>query len=211
MAVDVRVDAHFHGSCPIRRRLFFVILDQVPIKAFDMSVAIKGSMLFMRINQFPVNRFLLSRKTIEAMNEPLARSAGKRPMEDPGWEQSHAELCSGHSLDWPRDVSEVEACGLRPIPSSVVRPPRLEAAPICLECVLLEALEPDALTTTIIFGRVVRYHIDDTVTGPSGLVDATTLQPLCRLGAGLYAPLGAPFSLDRPRIDRATGEEPRTQ
>ena len=112
MAVDVRVDAHFDGSCPIRRRLFFVILDQVPIKAFDMGVAIKGSVLFMRINQFPVNRFLLSRTCIEAMNEPLARSVGKKPMEDPGWEQSHAELCSEHTLEWPRDVSSKDADGI---------------------------------------------------------------------------------------------------
>ncbi|MHC4390491.1 MAG: flavin reductase family protein [Planctomycetota bacterium] len=117
-----------------------------------------------------------------------------------------AEAVNKSAGDWPRGVDETEVCGLETAPSMVVRPPRLAASPINLECVLLKAIEEEPLTTTLFLLRVVQYHVAESVLNDQGAIDARKFDPLGRLGHGQYAGLGEVIAYDRPRIDYETGE-----
>ena len=90
-------------------------------------------------------------------------------------------------LDYEYGVSEFSEAGLVTMPSEIIKAPRIGGAPVQMECVLHHRLDVTDTTTTVIFGRVVRYHIDEAVLDPeTGLVDAHKLKPLGRLGGNEY-------------------------
>lgn len=122
---------------------------------------------------------------------------------------SLAEAVTRSAADWPADVSEVEACGLTTTPSEVVRPPRIAESPVALECVLVKALEEEDFGTTVIFGRIERIHVAESVLadGDALACDPARLAPLARLGGTTYADLGRLFDQATPRVDYQTGEE----
>jgi len=98
------------------------------------------------------------------------------------------------SRDFPPEVSEFAESGLTPVPSRVVRPPRIAESPVNLECRLEKLVEVEG--TALILGRVVLYHVrDDLFEG--GRVDPRKLRPVARLGDDFYAWLGEVF--ERPR------------
>lgn len=93
------------------------------------------------------------------------------------------------SIEHPPEVSEVEELGLATVPSTLVRTPRLSAAPIALECRFRQCLEFGATRSRLIVGEVVMWHVrDDVITG--GRIDSKALNPICRLGGPRYASLG---------------------
>src|ERR1700761_4205476 len=53
------------------------------------------------------------------------------------------------------EISEVEALKIAVVPSVVVRPPRIEASPINLECRLDSVLELGRHRNELVFGRIV--------------------------------------------------------
>ena len=56
-----------------------------------------------------------------------------------------------------------------------------------MECKLHQLINLHDTTTTVIFGLVVRYHIDERVLDPeTGLVDIEKLRPVGRLGGTQY-------------------------
>jgi flavin reductase (DIM6/NTAB) family NADH-FMN oxidoreductase RutF len=96
---------------------------------------------------------------------------------------------TGH--DFPYGVSEFAEAGLSAVPSECIRPPRIGGAPVQMECVLHERHDVKDATTTVIYGRVLRYHIDLNVINPqTGLVDTHKLRPLGRLGGDEYCLVG---------------------
>lgn len=96
---------------------------------------------------------------------------------------------TGH--DYPYGVSEFSEVGLSAVPSECIRAPRIGGAPVQMECTLLERHEVKEATTTVIYGRVIRYHIDPDILNPvTGLVDARKLRPLGRLGGNEYCLMG---------------------
>lgn len=96
---------------------------------------------------------------------------------------------TGH--DYPYGVSEFAEAGLVEVPSECVRPPRIGGAPVQMECRLHDRHDIKDATTTVIYGRVIRYHIDPDVLNPvTGLVDTRKLKPLGRLGGDEYCQIG---------------------
>jgi flavin reductase (DIM6/NTAB) family NADH-FMN oxidoreductase RutF len=87
------------------------------------------------------------------------------------------------------DFSEVDALQLAILPSQDVRPPRLEASPIGLECRLDRVLELGRLQNALVFGEIVRFHISDMLYD-NGKVDSERLRPAARLAGRKYAKLG---------------------
>jgi flavin reductase (DIM6/NTAB) family NADH-FMN oxidoreductase RutF len=113
--------------------------------------------------------------------------------------QSLTEAMNRTSGEWPPDVDEFVEAGLTPLPSIDVRPPRIAAAPIALETKLHQLVPVEDSGNVMVLCRVVRYHVRADLLRASGLVDASLLAPITRLGGREYAHLGEVFSLERPR------------
>ena len=55
-------------------------------------------------------------------------------------------------------------------------------------------------TTTMVLGRIVRFHVQSDLLREDGLVDTAALRPVTRLGGSDYARLGEIFTLKRPIV-----------
>jgi flavin reductase (DIM6/NTAB) family NADH-FMN oxidoreductase RutF len=111
------------------------------------------------------------------------------------------EQMNQSSAPLPAGVSEFAAAGLETAPSTLVRPPRVKASPVHLECKYLKTVEVPCNDPTrgnyVIFGRVVGIHIDDSLIA-DGLVDIARARPIARLGYMDYTAVDMVFSLIRP-------------
>jgi flavin reductase (DIM6/NTAB) family NADH-FMN oxidoreductase RutF len=93
------------------------------------------------------------------------------------------------SMEHPPHVSEVEELGLAMLPSVHVKPPRLSAAPIAMECRLRHCIEFGETRSRLLVGEVVLFHVRDGLL-QGGKIDTKQLDPVCRLGGPRYATLG---------------------
>jgi flavin reductase (DIM6/NTAB) family NADH-FMN oxidoreductase RutF len=110
------------------------------------------------------------------------------------------EAMNATSASSPRSVDEMAAAGLAAAAAVRVRPPRVAAAPLALECEVVQVVPlPSSETTlnTMVIGRVVEIHIADRVV-VDGIVDVRRVRPLARLGYQEYAVIDEPFSMVRP-------------
>lgn len=102
------------------------------------------------------------------------------------------------STDFPPEISEFDAVGLAREPSLRVKPPRVAASPVALECRLHSTVSFGH--TTVVFGQVVHAAVAEEVL-VDGLPEVTLLRPLSRLGknewgtvAGIVPVRRIPFS-----------------
>lgn len=100
------------------------------------------------------------------------------------------------------EVDEATLTGLEMIPSELVKPPRVAASPVHMECKYLKTVEfptnsPEA-RCYVCFGEVVGIHIDDSVIDDKGHVDVTRFKPIARLGYMEYAVVEKVFVMNRP-------------
>jgi flavin reductase (DIM6/NTAB) family NADH-FMN oxidoreductase RutF len=86
----------------------------------------------------------------------------------------------------PPEVDEAALAGLEMIPSRLVKPPRVKASPVHLECKFHSSLALPARVRDqvhhLVIGRVVGVHIRDDVLTPEGKLDVAKIRPLARLG-----------------------------
>ncbi len=101
---------------------------------------------------------------------------------------SMLEAVHSSSEGFDVEVSEVDELGLETIASTKVRPPRLAAAPVSMECVLREVLQFGTTGSEFFVGEVVAFHVQDRLYD-AGKIDAELFQPLARLGGPRYATL----------------------
>ncbi len=99
------------------------------------------------------------------------------------------------------EVDEFAVAELERAPARLVKPPRVKAAPIHLECLYHQTVElPCGVPggrNAMVLGRVIGIHIDESVlTG--GLVDMAKLRPIARLGYMDYTRVDLVFSMSRP-------------
>ena len=111
------------------------------------------------------------------------------------------EAMNRTSLHAPGAVDEFELAGLETEASALVRPPRVKASPIHLECrfhqtVDLPARGPES-RNAIVIGEVIGIHIADSVL-TEGLVDMEKVKPIARLGYLDYTRVDHVFSMRRP-------------
>ena len=71
-------------------------------------------------------------------------------------------------------------------------------AKVALEVKATQTVPVQDTHYTLILGRVVRFHLQDGLLRPNGLVDADRLRPVGRLGGDEYATLGPVFEMKRP-------------
>jgi flavin reductase (DIM6/NTAB) family NADH-FMN oxidoreductase RutF len=104
------------------------------------------------------------------------------------------------STEFPPDVDEFEASGLTPIPSDVVKPPRVKESHINMECTLVQIVDVSAkpLGGSIVLGEVVRFHIDDAIID-NLRIDPDKLRAVGRMGGPTYTRTTDRFDLERPK------------
>lgn len=100
-----------------------------------------------------------------------------------------------------RGVDELAAAGLEPMPSRLVRPPRVKGSPVNFECRLHQIVVlPGRVPSSehhLVIGRVVAVHIDDAIVTDDGRVDILRVQPIARLGYKDYARVDALFQMEK--------------
>lgn len=121
-----------------------------------------------------------------------------------------AEAMVRSSGEYPPDVSEVEALGLRTTPSKVVKPPRLADSPVHLECRLHQEIPLGSKAgTSLLLGEVVHMAADDAVLDARQNVDPGKLVLVARLGGQEYVDTERFFTLRRPAPDDLLRGPPR--
>jgi flavin reductase (DIM6/NTAB) family NADH-FMN oxidoreductase RutF len=96
-------------------------------------------------------------------------------------------------------IDEMAQAGLTPAPCRLVKTPRVAECPISLECkhyqtTILPSDTPK-LYNSVVVGRVVGIHIDDSIITPSGKLDMIKARPLARMGYLDYTSVTDVFEL----------------
>jgi flavin reductase (DIM6/NTAB) family NADH-FMN oxidoreductase RutF len=100
----------------------------------------------------------------------------------------------------PRGQSEADFADMELVPSTKVRPPRVAASPVHLECRVRQIIPigEGPIAANLVIGEVLLMHIDDAVLDPSGRVDPRKLRTIARLGGDFYCRSTDLFEMVRP-------------
>ena len=115
--------------------------------------------------------------------------------------ESFVRQMSQTAGEYPPDISEFDEAGLTPVPSTVVKPPRVAEALVAMECRLHQLVElGDAVGHgTIVVGDVVALHFDESVLDEAeGKVRLDVLSPIGRLAGNSYCRITDTFDIARP-------------
>jgi flavin reductase (DIM6/NTAB) family NADH-FMN oxidoreductase RutF len=113
--------------------------------------------------------------------------------------EEFAEKMNLTSGDYPPDVDEFQVAGLTPVPSDLVKPPRVAESHVNMECRLLYTVSLSSLINggNIVLGEVVRFHIDDAITS-NFRIDPDKLRAVGRMGGSTYTRTRDRFDMIRP-------------
>jgi len=111
---------------------------------------------------------------------------------------NYLEQANQCSASYSPEVNEMEETGLTAIESEVVKVPRIAQARVSMECELESTKElfnaQGVHTTTVVFGKVVRFHIHHSVLkrdeDGKSVVDLEALHAVGRAGDISYWPAG---------------------
>lgn len=114
-------------------------------------------------------------------------------------DEALAEAMNLCASSLPAGEDETKLAGLTPLPSSVVRPPRLAESPVSLECRNIGVFEIGE--NRLVIGEVLRVHVRDGILDPeTWLVDSSKYQPIGRMQTPhWYCRTSDQFELRRPR------------
>ena len=97
------------------------------------------------------------------------------------------------------DVDEVVLAGLETAPSRLVKPPRIAASPVHLECVFQCSMVLPGHTVDnvvhVIVGKVLGVHIRDDALTDDGRIDIERVRPLARMGYFDYTAVDKVFTM----------------
>ncbi len=100
-------------------------------------------------------------------------------------------------------VDEMDLAGLESAPSQMVKPPRVAATPVALECRYMHTValprKPGFGEASVVFGEVVGVYIDDSVI-EDGMIDIAKLRTIARCGYQDYAVVDSVFAMARPKV-----------
>ena len=104
------------------------------------------------------------------------------------------------STEFSPEVDEFAASGLTPVPSDLVKPPRVRESRVNMECRLLQVVHvsPEPLGGSIVLGEVLRFHVDDAIFDDYR-IDPDKLHPIGRMGGPAYTRTTDRFDMARPK------------
>ena len=112
---------------------------------------------------------------------------------------SIAEAMNRTAAEYPAEVSEFDVAGLTPVPSDLVRPPRVAESPVNMECRLIQVIPigQGKRQHGLVIGEIVLMHIrDDIISGHR--IDHQKLRPTGRLAGNMYCYTADTFEMVRP-------------
>jgi len=111
------------------------------------------------------------------------------------------------AIDFPPEISEIDAAKLSLLPSEKVQIPRIAEAPASLECRHYTTLEVGPQRRLVI-GEIVQIHVREGLWDNATMrIDMTQYRPLARLYGNFYASLGEPFAHVRQSYEEWAAEQ----
>jgi flavin reductase (DIM6/NTAB) family NADH-FMN oxidoreductase RutF len=112
------------------------------------------------------------------------------------------EQMNASSAPVAEGVDEFELAGLEKASCKLVKPPRVAASPVSLECKYVKTVELPGHDNAaggyaIVVGEVIGVHIDDSFI-EDGRVNTAAMQPITRMGYSEYAVVTEAFRMRRP-------------
>ncbi len=113
-----------------------------------------------------------------------------------------AQAMNVTAIDAPRGINELALAGLATVEVGRVRPPRIHAAPVSMECRTFQIIEPGG-ESTILLAEILQVHVrSDAFEDETRLrIDPHVLGLIGRMhggGGGSYCRTRDLFQLDRP-------------
>ena len=104
------------------------------------------------------------------------------------------------SGEYPGHVDEFEISGLTPVPSDLVRPPRVAESHVNMECRLVRILDLSERPSggSLIIGEVIRFHVNDAIL-ENFRIDPDKLHAIGRMGGNDYSRTRDRFEMIRPK------------
>ena len=92
------------------------------------------------------------------------------------------------STEYPAGVNEFLKSGLTEVASDIVKPPRVQEAPVQFECKVNDviALWNQGGAWNLIIAEVVKLHIKETILDADGKIDANKIDAVARMGGKWY-------------------------
>ena len=92
------------------------------------------------------------------------------------------------STEYAKGVNEFEKSGFTMLPSQLVKPPRVEEAPVQFECVVTEviSLGNNAGAGNLILAEIKLIHINESILDSDGKIDQEKIDLVARLGGDWY-------------------------
>lgn len=111
-----------------------------------------------------------------------------------------AEKINLTSKEIPPVESETTLAGLETIPSLNVKPPRVAASPIHMECTVRQIMPcgTGPIAANLVIGEVKLIHIAEEVLDEKGRIDPRKLQTVARLGGDYWCRTTDLFEQKRP-------------
>jgi flavin reductase (DIM6/NTAB) family NADH-FMN oxidoreductase RutF len=103
------------------------------------------------------------------------------------------------SAQVPPEVDEFELAGLTPLPSELVKPPRVAESPVQMECRLRQIIEVSDRPSggSVVLGEVLRFHLREDLV-ENFRIDPEKLAAVGRMGGPTYVRTHDRFDLKRP-------------
>ena len=114
--------------------------------------------------------------------------------------EEFAEKMNRTAAEVAPEVDEFELSGLTPLPSELVRPPRVGESHVHTECRLRQLLPIGEAPGggTVIFGDVLRFHVDESIID-GYKIDPDKLNAIGRMGGPTYVRTRDRFEMQRPK------------
>src|SRR5580658_3069750 len=105
------------------------------------------------------------------------------------------------SAELPPEVDEFQLSGLTPVPSDLVKAPRVKESHVSMECRLFRIFEISTRPSggSIVTGEIVRLHVDDACIDNHRIVQEK-LKAIGRMAGATYVRTADRFDLARPEV-----------
>lgn len=106
------------------------------------------------------------------------------------------------SSPFPRGVNEFEKAAFTPLPSELVRPPRVKESPVQLECKVIEIKElgTNGGAGNLVICEIIKIHISEKVLNQDNQIDTKKIDLVARMGDNWYVRANGPalFEVQKP-------------